>query len=135
MKSFLLAMLGGFLGVFAALFLYAQYSDYRATSQTQGWIMGVETTQKQIVANALRANDVSISGRGVAKPTFAGFSRKQQPDHVEVSDNGTIVMQGGIDGQAIVLIPGLERGKVVWRCVGGPTKAMMGACRIANDVH
>jgi hypothetical protein len=51
----------------------------------------------------------------------------------EVAINGTVFMQGGVDGQAVALIPVLRSGNVSWRCIGGPAKAMMGVCRIANS--
>lgn len=132
------AFLFGFLGFFVAALLYAvvssQYSDYRAASQTSGWAVGSHDTRAVIAANALRDKSLALAGVGVPPPSFPGFRSEQKPDHSEVTENGIILMQGGADGQLIVLIPSLERGKVSWRCLGGSAKSVsLPSCRSAAN--
>lgn len=115
MKCFLFGVLGAILGFFLAVFVSAQYSDYRAAAQSYNWRVEVEPAQRQVEANAARIGGLSGAGVGVGKPRFS----QPGPERFEVSTDGLILMQGGVAGQLVVLVPSLGPEGLSWRCLGG----------------
>lgn len=124
MKCFLLGVLGAVIGLLGSFVVVSQYSDYRAAAQTSGWIIEAEPAQRAVEANARRSGALAGAGVGVARPRFT----EEGPEHFEVSADGLILMQGGIAGQLVVLIPTLGPQGFQWRCVGGSRKDVL-ACK------
>ena len=125
MKCLVLGVLGAIVGTLCSLVVYSQYSEYRAAAQSYNWLAEVEPAQRAVEANAVRFGATSGAGRGVAKPRFTG----QGPEHFEVTADGMILMQGGISGQLIVLVPSLGPDGVQWRCLGGSKEHVLGCKR------
>lgn len=122
MKCFLLGVLGAILGFLGTVLVYSQYSDYRAAAQTSGWMADVEPAQRAVEANAVRLGALTGAGLGVAKPRFTW----KGPEHFEVTRDGLILMQGGLSGQLIALVPSWGQGGVQWRCLGGSRRDVSG---------
>lgn len=122
MKCFLLGVLGAILGFLGTVLVYSQYSDYRAAAQTSGWMADVEPAQRAVEANAVRLGALTGAGLGVAKPRFTW----KGPEHFEVTRDGLILMQGGLSGQIIALVPSWGQGGVQWRCLGGSRRDVSG---------
>ena len=121
----------GFFGALIVLVLvaliYPQYSDYRATAETSGWLNQLDKTKRSIEENIENNKTVIGSGINVQPPKF---EEPSPPTYVKVMDNGNILVKGGREGQLIVLVPTLNASKVEWACVGGSSKATLG-CRNA----
>ena len=122
MKCFLLGVLGASLGFLGTVLVYSQYCDYRAAAQTSGWMAEVEPAQRAVEANAVRLGALSGAGLSVAKPRFTG----QGPEHFEVTQDGLILMHGGLSGQLVALVPTWSPGGVQWRCLGGSRRDVSG---------
>ena len=117
MKCFLMGFVGAVLGLLLSVFVGAQYADYMAAAQTDGWLNEAGPTVAQVTANVQRLHAVSGSGAGVAPPVFSG--KPPPPAMSLVTVDGAILLQGGYKGQAVVLVPSFAAGKVSWRCIGG----------------
>ena len=119
MKCFFKGMGGAILVLLAAAIIVPQYADYRAALETSDWLSSVTSTTDVITTNVKRLKTTTGSGVGVARPVIA----QRPPSLVEIADNGVIFLKGGREGQFVVLIPSYVDGKVVWRCIGGPSHA------------
>lgn len=127
MRNFFGGALGAIVVLFAAAIIYPQYCDYRAAAETSLWLGVAETTIKPYIAEtAMRNKTVRGSGVGVPKPVFPANNTPT----LEITPDGMIIMQGGREGQLVVLIPSLAEGKVTWRCLGGSRHDVMSSCRM-----
>jgi hypothetical protein len=118
-KSVVQGIFGALLVLVAAFLIVPQYSDYRAASETSGWLIASMPTAQAITDNILRQKTTSGAGIGVPKPAF----QFHPPALVEVTPNGTIFLKGGRDGQFVALIPEFSARNVLWRCIGGSSHA------------
>ncbi|WP_146168198.1 hypothetical protein [Pseudomonas mangrovi] len=113
----------GFFGALVVLavaaFLVPQYADYAASAETSAWMAQVVSVQDHVAANAERNDSLVNSGLDAKQPNFS----TRAPTYFEVTKDGTIFIQGGREGQLIVLVPALKEGKVSWRCIGGSRNA------------
>lgn len=125
MKCFLKGLGGALLALIGAFLVTAQYSDYTARAQTSEWLVQVWEIQSLIEQNAVKQKSLLDAGRGIDTETF----RAARLDAFEITESSTIILRGGADGQVIVLIPSLSEDRVIWRCMGGPTRAVPGRCR------
>lgn len=124
MKRFLQCFFAFLLAFFLFVVAVLSYSDYTARSQTAGWfkfITNTKTTlEKSLLANeAIKAYDFSNEDFKIKRGL--------------VQSNGTIIMQGGLDNQVIVLIPTIQNNTVKWSCIGGSKEAVPFACRPQNS--
>jgi hypothetical protein len=125
MKCFLKGLGGALFVLIGAALVVPQYSDYRARAKTSEWLARSQEIQSMIEENAVKQKSLLGAGRGIDVKTFqlAGL------DVFEIMDSSTIILRGGPEGQVIVLIPSLSETRVVWRCIGGPAKAVPAKCR------
>jgi hypothetical protein len=122
MKCFLLAFLGVVVALVIFVVSYPQYSNYQAAAETSTWLSQLEETKKLIAANTERNQSLVESGINVPRPNFSS----NPPEYAEVTRDGIIFVQGGREGQLIVLVPNLRDGQVEWVCRGGSRKATLG---------
>ena len=115
----------GFFGAIMVLVIAAivipQYADYAASAETSAWMKQVGPAKDYVAANAERSRTLVNSGLGAKRPDFSS----RAPLYFEVTNDGTIFLQGGREGQLVVFVPVLTKGKVAWRCIGGSRKATM----------
>jgi hypothetical protein len=124
MKCFLRGIFGTVVVLVIVAVVYPQYSDYQAAAETSMWLYHLDETKKLIAANAERNQSLIGSGVNVTHPKFSSKS----PEYVEITQDGIILVQGGREGQLVVLMPNLKAGKVKWICRGGSKKVTTG-CR------
>ena len=121
MRCFLLGMLGGLLLLVVVIVASSQYSDYQSRAQTEEWLYRVEPIQADIEKNAIRQNSLMNAGRNVDKKAFQYANNLNL---FEIAETGMLILRGGKEGQAVILIPSLAAGQVTWRCIGGPSHAI-----------
>ena len=119
MSCFGKGFFGAFIVLVAAAFVFPQYADYAASAETSAWMAQVAPVQDHVAANAKRNDSLVNAGLGAEQPHFSSPA----PTYFEVTKDGTIFIQGGREGQLIVLVPALMEGTVSWRCIGGSWRA------------
>jgi hypothetical protein len=115
MKCFVIGFAGAVLGMVLSMFLGAQYANRMVGAQTESWLRDAGGTVAEISRNIERLHGVSGAGTGVVPPRFS----EDPPAMSLVTLDGAILLQGGYKGQAIVLVPAFDKGKVAWSCVSG----------------
>jgi hypothetical protein len=118
MKQFLIGLLWALSGVVATLILMPAYTDYRASSETIEWLALLRATQ-EIAAYVKQNKTIVGASKSIQLPQLRGVT------HAEIRADGSIFVKGGIEGQLIVLLPTVEQDQVVWRCLGGSSKATL----------
>ncbi len=112
----------GALGALAVLFIAAivvpNYSDYRARAETSLWLSQMEPVRLRIEDNAKRLKTMGGAGKQLDLPA----ALLPKVALLEIRDSGEIILQGGRDGQLVILTPSYAAGKVTWRCLGGTTR-------------
>ena len=125
MRAFALGALGALAVAIAAALIVPMYADYRTRAQSHAWLADLRTgTMVQIAEAAMRNGTVAGSGRGIAMPTFASAP----PAHVEITDDGALILHGGRDGQLMVLTPRIDGDDVIWTCRGGSARDVPSQC-------
>lgn len=127
MSCFGKGFFGAFIVLAVAAFIVPQYSDYAASAETSAWMAQVAPVQAHVAANAEREQSLVNAGQDAKRPNFS----RHAPAYFEITKDGMIFIQGGREGQLIVLVPTLTEGKVSWRCIGGSRKATT-RCNIKN---
>lgn len=120
MPCFFKGALGAFLVLVAAAIIVPQYSDYLSAAETSLWLSKMEPVKMMVEENSGKLKTLNGAGRHIDKAAFA-------PNNVtffEIRDSGEILLQGGRDGQFVMLTPTLDNGKISWRCLGGSRKAV-----------
>jgi hypothetical protein len=119
MKQFLIGLLWALGGVIATLVVIPAYTDYRASSETIEWLALLRATQEEIDAYVKQNKTIVAANKSIQLPQMKGVTL------AEIRDDGSIFVKGGIEGQLIVLLPTVEQDQVVWRCLGGSSKATL----------
>jgi hypothetical protein len=125
MRSFILGFLGMLTALVLAGYAYSMYGDYRSEAQSSAWFIELLPAMQEIEAQARQQNTLAGTGAHIGKAT----PRMTRVNFLRVEDQGTIIVRGGSDGQVIVLIPQFDKGNVSWRCIGGPSRAVLPDCR------
>lgn len=125
MKCFFIGMAGALLLLFTAAVLTPLYSDYRARSETNSWLAQVKPVQAIIEESAMRNRTLHDAAIGIDSGTLSIAGT----DLFEITSTGTIILRGGSDGQVIILVPALQGGRLIWRCIGGSTTAVPAECQ------
>jgi hypothetical protein len=129
MRAFLLGFLGALVALVSAMFLFAQYSDYRAAAETAGWLADIRRSPlPELIERIAKQGGVEGSGVGIAAPQWTGVP----PTLFEITDDGIVLMRGGRDGQLLVMIPEWRDGAATYRCLGGSAKATPRGCRAGD---
>jgi hypothetical protein len=110
------------LALLLTVLIYPQYSDYTAAAQSSYWFNMALSAGWQVEAEAVKRGTVRGVGITLAKDELPHIRV------LEIGPSGQLLMQGGSDGQIILLIPRLVDGRVSWRCIGGSRKAVSLAC-------
>lgn len=126
MKRFLQGAGGTLLVLILAAMIIPLYADYRARAETNAWLVQVAPAQRALEQSALRQKSLVNIGLGLNRRDFL----PAKATVFEIKSNGEIWIGGGRDGQLLVMIPSLVQDKVLWRCLGGPAKAMPDKCKI-----
>lgn len=127
MRSFAAGALGALAVLIVAGIVMPLYSDYRTMAQSYAWLAQVRpTTMLEIADAAKRLGTVRGSGVGIALPAL----RAPAPEWVEVTEDGTLMIHGGRDGQLMVWTPQLIGTEVVWLCRGGSARDVPRECRV-----
>lgn len=130
MKHFMLGALGALLVLVAAAVIVPLYADYLTRSQSSAWVTRARTPTMAAIADAAKRNGTVLgSGVGIARPDLG----PEPPAHVEITDDGTLVLHGGRDGQYMVWTPVLAEGEVTWRCRGGSRRDVPRECADDRD--
>lgn len=125
MKSFIYGAIGALLVILIYLFAGPQFSNYRAFAESSAWLEQIKSQQKIVEERALNQHSFDGAGLGLS----IGELKPVSPLFSEIKDNGVIILRGGSDGQALVLIPYFKDGGVVWQCIGGSAKAVPARCK------
>ena len=126
MKAFLYGAAGALLVLVAAAVIVPQYADYRSRAETSAWLARLRAdTLPAIEAAIRRSGRTAGAGDGIAPPDFGSDA----PGRVEITTDGIVLLQGGRDGQLLVLMPQLLGDEVTWICRGGSAKAAPAECR------
>src|SRR5258706_12179971 len=115
------SFIAGFLTAIGLVLVFAvvvlpQYADYRAASQVSQWLLQVRPAQELVAENAKKSGGLTRAGVGVREPDFSPV----KPDFFAVTESGAIIIRGGHEGQAGVLLPEIAAGALTRRCVGCP---------------
>lgn len=123
MKCLIMGMAGALLLLLTAAVLTSLYSDYRARSETNSWLVQIKPTQVVIEESAIRNRTLQDAASEIDSGTIsiAGI------DLFEITSAGTITLRGGSDGQ--VVVPTLQNERLIWHCIGGPKKAVPVECQ------
>ena len=78
MKCFFAGLFGSILSLFAFLFMYAQYSDYIATSEVGDWLARIEKVRLDISIKANNAHSLKDIAVGVSLPYIKNLSYKNK---------------------------------------------------------
>ncbi len=124
------SFIAGFLTAIGLVLVFAvvvlpQYADYRAASQVSQWLLQVRPAQELVAENAKKNGGLTRAGVGVREPDFSPV----KPDFFAVTESGAIIIRGGHEGQAVVLLPEFASGALTWRCVGGSRGAVPASCK------
>lgn len=128
MKCFLAGIAGALVAIVGVLVFNSQYSDYLARAETYEWLAKAQVTKSLIEKNATKQGSLISAGNSVNNT----LRRPSNLDVFEVTDSGIILLRGGREGQFIALIPSVLNGRIVWRCIGGPIRAMPNNCGTEN---
>lgn len=108
---------------------YPNYSDYRAAAETSEWLVQIQSIQDAIEEYVLEKGSVLELGSDFDREVFQFHSMNL--DVFEITKHGEIILRGGGDGQVVILIPSLDRTRIIWRCIGGSRRAVPSRCK--ND--
>ena len=132
-RTFLLTIAVVF-GIYTALVVsdvvYGYGHDMTARNDTSMMYMTVRSNLDVFEAQAIKQQ----SFHGITLQIDPSALKLAKIDVIEVSEDGRITVKGGAQGQMFVLTPRIVGQKVLWRCLGGPNKAMMMMCRGNQDL-
>jgi len=128
MKCFAFGFVGFFIAALLLAIIYPAYSNYRADAEIDGWCAQLTTTVHEI-DNALRSKDaLPLIIRNIQP---AQITSKYPITHNTVLANGTIMIQGGVKNQLLVLVPTFDDNNTYWDLFVTPTVGgrIPGNCR------
>jgi hypothetical protein len=131
MKCLLFGFLGAVVAMVLASVVMAQYSDYRARSESEFWIETLGPTKRAVEANIAKIGSTSGAGQGVRSPAISEVPNTE----VLIFPDGALFVHGGLLGHVVALIPIYASGVVTWRCVGGPQGAVPKDCVESGTAH
>ena len=129
MKAFVLGALGALAVLTAAALIVPMYADYVTRAQSASWVARARAPTMAAIAEVAKRNGtVRGSGVGIALPDLG----PEPPEHVQITEDGTLVMHGGRDGQFMVWTPVLVDDSVVWTCRGGSGRDVPSSCTVGG---
>lgn len=121
---------GAVIVLITASIVIPQYTDYESRSHTSEAMSSASPIKEAIAGKAAGQDSLTAVGRNIKLPNME-FKIKSNTvkGHIEVTDNGAILLQDGFDRQLVVMIPSVDAGKVNWRCLGGSAAGVPANCR------
>ncbi len=126
MKSFFFGFFGFLCSAIVFSFFYAGYSDYRAEAEMGGWCITLKEKIKEINKLAEKEKQL-INVASKIKPFV--FSEKLKISNHHIFNGGSILVQGGIKNQLMVLQPKIFKNEITWRAFQAPSKLITGNCK------
>ena len=128
MRCFFVGFAGFFVALFAALFIWASYSDFTARAALSLTWYEITPLREKITEIIKKQRTVANSGVSLVQPIKE--QAVQSADYVKVASDGTIVFRSAKHGQIIVFEPSYAAGEVTWKCIGSkPEKNIPQECR------
>jgi len=120
MGCFIQGVAGGIAILVVAAIIVPQYADYAASAEVSRWCWELQPTRQTIRRKIEQLKATHGVGDGIPVPTLSDASL------VEITHDGTIIVQGGRLHQLLLLTPRLTPDGVEWRTLVGPEKAAKG---------
>lgn len=123
MEKIILSFLFGVLLSFLAMFLiWPQYSDYRAMTETSGWLITL------IRDNDSKKNLIdAIAEKNIKAQIFSKLN--PNPELIKITNSNVLIIKGGREGQLMILGEQEDGGLF---CMAGSRNASPKRCNISG---
>ena len=128
MKSLLLLLLGIFIGFSSCMILIPLFqTNYKPIADVVKMIEQLSPYKKQVEIMLLKKTQTGQLIRNTE--TFSPIKHKELDYFRIMKEDGSFIFRLTKDKQIIILTPYVNKGEVVWKCIGAPSHQVPLFCR------